>query len=361
MAPPLNEVASWLGIISESALDQWAQSLRGDISDEVLDYFKRRIRFFLARIDHGFIVDLEQAEGPFAIHEDEFEQMLLLGKESYQRMRDELSRSFKGQLKGMGLDSHEKQRIENQIDTLVRILEDSIAVSFMTALFNLASRLETEKQTISKTLCDMSQLLERERRRLAFDLHDGPAQLLSSALLQADILEDLIASAEAKRELASLKSILSQSLQELRTSIYSLKPQSVSQKGLVAKVKGYVNQFSSRTGIQVDLLVDSKERELPEFLEINIFRVIQEALSNVHKHAQASHVVINVAFNALKVLCSVQDDGVGFNSGGCEKQAKGLSGYGLDSMKDRVEQSLGSFEVESESGKGTRVKFDIPL
>jgi two-component system sensor histidine kinase DegS len=231
----------------------------------------------------------------------------------------------------------------------------------MSVLFNKAEMLEVEKQSVRKTLCDVTRLLEKDRQRLAFDLHDGPAQALSSALLQADILEDLIASAEAKRELASLKSILGQCLQELRTSIYSLKPQCITKKGLVPRIKAYAQQFSSRTGIKVDIAIESKEMELPEVFEINIFRVIQEALNNVHKHAHATQAVISITFSESILFCSVEDNGTGFNIGARSSRTKGLGGYGLASMRDRVEQFFGTFKIDSQLGKGTCISFSIPI
>lgn len=356
----LNEVASKLEMVSEPALSKWSESLSGVVSDELLEYFKQRIRFILERMDRGFAVELSMAQG-FAGCEELSTQVLLFNDQDYWLIKDELAKAFKEQIGLLPLEEFDKRTLERRVDFLISILEDSVAANLMSALFKKTEQLEVEKQNVRKTLCDVTRLLEKDRQRLAFDLHDGPAQALSSALLQADILEDLIASAEAKRELASLKSILGQCLQELRTSIYALKPQCIGKKGLVARVKVYAKQFSSRTGIKVELAIESKETELPEVFEINAFRVIQEALNNVYKHAQATQVVISIAFSESQLFCSVEDDGIGFNASARSSRTRGLGGYGLASMRDRAEQFFGTFKVDSQSGKGTCVSFNIPI
>ncbi|MBI4734404.1 MAG: sensor histidine kinase [Rubrobacteridae bacterium] len=217
------------------------------------------------------------------------------------------------------------------------------------------------RRLIEKTVYDTTYLIERERKRLAYDLHDGPAQAISSAILQVDILEDLIASAEGRRELESLKEILKQSLHELRVSIYALKPHETFKKGFAARIEAYARHFSILTGIEVVCRMTAADKRLPEIIEINAFRVIQEALNNSRKHAKASMVTISVSISSIGVSCSMEDNGKGFNVSDCETDGNGLGGYGLLSMKDRVEQLGGSIEIESKLSAGTRISFIIPL
>ncbi len=356
----LNEVASKLQMVSETALDNWSESLRGAVSDELLEYFKQRIRFILERMHRGFAVELGLARA-FAGCDELSSNCLPVSEKDYWLVKDELSKAYKQQIQLLSLQEFDKRTLERQVGFLIDILEESVTANLISALFRQSEQLEAEKRNVRKTLCDVTRLLEKDRQRLAFDLHDGPAQALSSALLQTDILEDLIASAEAKRELASLKSILGQCLQELRSSIYVLKPQCIGKKGLVARVKAYAQQFSSRTGLKVELTIESKETDLPEVYEINVFRVIQEALNNVYKHAQATQVVVSISFNQAALFCSVEDDGMGFNVSARSKRSQGLSGYGLASMRDRVEQFFGTFTIDSRPGRGTCITFSIPI
>lgn len=222
-------------------------------------------------------------------------------------------------------------------------------------------RVENEQKTASEMFRETTWLLERERQRLAFDLHDGPAQALSSAMLQADMLDDMVESKEAKKELESLKAILNQCLKELRSSIYSLKPQSLSKNGLLASISGYLKHFSLRTGIVVELITRCKENNLPEDIQVNVFRIIQEALNNVHKHSKADRAIVHIEFGRSKISCSVEDNGIGFEVYDCRNGSQGLGSYGLMIMTDRAKQLQGSFKIESELGKGTSVKFSIPI
>lgn len=356
----LGEVASKVKLVAEPALEAWSRSLNGTVSEELLDFFKQRIRSAVCQLDTGIVAKI--AQGDISLSDDAVApQVLLLDREEYGLMKGELERAFREEIRHLDFDASEGELAEYQIGLLIHVLEDSIAVSFMSALFNVADRLEREKALIRKALGDVTETLERDRQRLAFDLHDGPAQALSSALLQADMLDDLLSSKEAQVELTSLKSIISQCLHELRTSIYTLKPQSMSQKGLVAMVKGYAKQLSARTGIDVEVVVENEERPLLEVVEINIFRVIQEALGNVAKHARASRATVTITFNEARVSCRVEDNGVGFDNRSLVHRAGGLHGYGLISMRDRIGQFLGDFNVESRRGLGTRVAFSVPL
>lgn len=356
----LDEIISKLEMVSELALDNWTQSVDGAVDSELLGFLEQRVRTALRRINGGCAIDLSESE-PSLADEGVAPRILLFDRDEYLLMKEELSKAFRKQIGFLNLDAYDKEVAESQISFILQMLEDSIAVNLMSALFNLQQRLESERRYIKDTVSNITKIFEGDRRRLAFDLHDGPAQTLSSALLQVDMLEEMVASSEAKEELASLRSILRQCLHELRTSIYTLRPQSMSQRGLVAKIEGYTRQFSSRTGIEVDTIIEPQEKELPGTIEINVFRIVQEALSNVSKHAQASRVSIRVVFGISRLSCTIEDNGSGFNYGGDNNTTKELDGYGLISMRDRIRQFLGTFYIDSKPGKGTRISFNIPL
>ncbi|MCL6472800.1 MAG: sensor histidine kinase [Firmicutes bacterium] len=348
-----------LKAVSESAFRRLSMSLSGTASDELLNYFKQRTKDIISNIDsqskpkENLIQEFVQA--------NESRQAALLDKEKYQAILDGLLKAFKDEIKSLDLDFWVRQVVEKEAELLIRILDRSIAADLTLVLFDQVRKLELEKGRVRKMLRDVNGLLERDRQRLAFDLHDGPAQAVSSAILQTDILEDLVGSAEAKRELQSLKTILSQCLHELRMSIYSLKPQSVSRQALIARIKEHIRQFSVKTGIEVDFTVHSKGRDIPAEIQVSLFRVIQEALNNISKHAKATRIVISMTFDDSRVSCSISDNGVGFNICDLDKQVKDLEGYGLISMRDRVEQFLGIFDIKSTPGKGTCIEFTIPL
>lgn len=346
--------------ISKPALDRWSKLLDGALSDELIDYFKRRVWVILNSIDYdlGAECSLTQTVKP-----DELLrlQILSLEKGKYQAMIDGLLEAFKEEIKLLNLDIWDNQLALSQVELLVKVIEESIAIDLMPALFYQAKKLELERQNVVRMLREVHCLLERDRQRLAFDLHDGAAQTISSALLQTDILGDLVGSAEAKRELESLKNILSQCLHELRISIYSLRPQSNSKQGLNLRLKEFVKQFSSKTGIEVNLHIQSKEKEIPADMQVSVFRVIQEALNNIHKHAHATRARIDISFGDSSINCSIKDNGIGFDVESQDRQVKDLGGYGLVSMRGRVEQFFGTFKVSSMPGEGTCVIFNLPL
>lgn len=354
------KIASQLRSVSEPALENWSESLYGIVGDEVLEYFKGKVRRILEHPSNELSHEPTKAGGVRS-SDNPSRPVLLLDEVIYRSMREELSKTFGQQLRLTGLGDNDLQVAEKQIDALLHAIDESVELDLMSELLREASKLDNEKRYIKKTLYNVTQLLERDRQRLAFDLHDGPAQAISSAILQADILEDLVASAEAKRELASLKSILGQCLQDLRMSIYSLKPPAISRKGMVARIDDYVKQFSIRTGIKVEILVNSEEREIPEVVEINVFRIIQEALSNIRKHSRADNCIVNVMFSDAEVSFSIDDNGIGLDADDLGNRTDNINGYGLISMRDRVGQFSGVFEVSSEAGKGTCISFSIPL
>lgn len=359
MSLSLNRFTLKLKMLSAVALEEWSSSLSAIVSTELLEVLKQKLRLLLDKIDQGLITEL--GPGQPGLIDEGIDLFAGLDEQVYLLIKSELARTFKQQIDESGFELDEKIRAEAQVDFMVSLFEDMLFSSFISALLRQAEKLKVEKVSIQKMRSDATELIEREGQRLAFDLHDGPAQAISSALLQADILEDLVGSTEAKRELESLKHILGQCLQELRASIYQLKPHSLSRKGLVEKVSGYAKQFSSRVGIDVSVDVESAEIGIPEVVEINAFRVIQEALTNVQKHAQAQRVALKISFAGSIITCTVEDDGTGFNASSRDTQAKELGGYGLISMKDRVEQFSGTFEVTSRPGVGTRIRFSIPL
>ncbi|HEY3375102.1 MAG TPA: sensor histidine kinase [Candidatus Aquicultor sp.] len=360
MSLSLNKATSKLKTVSEIALRAWAASLQGVVNERAVEILQQRVRYIIDQLDHDHIADAGWVDIS-SYTESLLGEGIPLDAERFHIIRDNLARAFLEQFEPTSFGVGKKFRDHGELRVLVGILQDSLAADVMSALFQQAEKLETEKRSIRKTLIDTTQLIEREGRRLAFDLHDGPAQAITSALLQADILEDLVASAEAKRELESLKYILGQSLQELRASIYYLKPHSLSRRGLGEKLVGYVKQFSACTGIGIDVVIEPFEIELPEVMEINIFRVIQEALTNVQKHAEASSASIAVTSTDSCVCCTVADHGVGFDPKYVGQSTRELGGYGLISMRDRIAQFSGDFTVESTPGHGTCIRFSIPI
>ena len=207
----------------------------------------------------------------------------------------------------------------------------------------------------------IAEIQEKERKRTAFDLHDGPAQSLSSALLQIGIMEELVETDDLKKEYIELKEILKSALEELHNIIHQLYPRCLTSKELIPKVKCYIEEFKVRTGINVNLKIVGEERGLTSSAQIAIFRVIQEALNNVHKHADADGVDVELCLKRKEIECSVIDNGKGFLVEEAIESMPETDCFGLMGMHERVGLINGTLDIVSEPGKGTKIKVKVPI
>jgi two-component system sensor histidine kinase DegS len=207
------------------------------------------------------------------------------------------------------------------------------------------------------------QIIEEERMRIARDMHDGPAQSMANLVLQAEILERLIARDPqlVVSELADFKNGVRSVLDDTRRLIFDLRPMTLDDLGLVPTLRKFVKEFGERAGVHADLRVVGEEARLSGSLEPTLFRIIQEALNNARKHAQASVVEVIINFQPMQVSAVVRDNGVGMDVAAIEAQLDSTRHLGLISMRERAELEKGRLEIRSQAGKGTevRVAFDL--
>lgn len=205
----------------------------------------------------------------------------------------------------------------------------------------------------------MIQSQESERKRLSRSMHDGPAQALSNFILQTEIAMRLfdVDQDKARDELSNLKSSASSTFQKVRDFISELRPMMLDDLGLVPTIKRYVDGFREKTGLDVSALVSGTERRLASYLEVMIFRAVQELLNNAAVYSQANQVKVQIDIAESEVRVSVEDDGKGFDPAQVESQDSGL---GIKLIRERVEMLGGTFEIDSAIGKGTRVMFNVP-
>lgn len=206
--------------------------------------------------------------------------------------------------------------------------------------------------------------LEAERERLYRDVHDGPAQVLANAMFEVEYLERIAdrASGEArtalKAELGNLKSQFRTSLDSVRGMIYDLRPPVLSELGLTGAIRDYASEFQARYGLRVDCHLDAGDTGLDPAKELAIYRIMQEALQNVHKHAQAATVGIVWQKASVQWVMHCTDDGVGFD---LVKVARRQRSVGLLAMRERAELIGGTLQVQSTPGQGTAVTLLLPL
>jgi two-component system sensor histidine kinase DegS len=224
-----------------------------------------------------------------------------------------------------------------------------------------------EKDQIVTVAQRVLESLEAERERLYRDVHDGPAQVLANAMFEVEYLERIAdrATGEAKTalktELTNIKSQFRSSLDSVRGMIYDLRPPVLSELGLAGAIRDYASEYQSRYGLRVDCHLDAEDTGLEPTQELAIYRVMQEALQNVHKHAQASTVGIvwqRSRGDKEQWVMHCTDDGVGFD---LVKVARRQRSVGLLAMRERAELIGATLQVQSTPGQGTAVTLLLPM
>lgn len=204
---------------------------------------------------------------------------------------------------------------------------------------------------------------EEERLRVAREIHDGPAQSMANVVLRAEICEKLmvVEPDKVKRELHDLKEMVKESLQEVRKIIFNLRPMVLDDLGVVPTLRRFITELQKRSHISIELVVlGGEDQRLPSAFEVAIFRIVQEALNNMQKHANAKRCVIKLEIMAKRVNISISDDGCGFNPEDLLDQTHQDS-FGLLGMRERVELLEGRLRISSVPGKGTEIHVSIPL
>lgn len=198
---------------------------------------------------------------------------------------------------------------------------------------------------------------EAERQRLSRQMHDGPAQALSNFILQTEIAMRLldVDAAQAKEELASLKASAMGTFQKVRGFIFELRPMMLDDLGLVPTLRKYADAFKEQSGMDVSVTVSGTERRLEPYLEVMIFRAVQELLGNAARHSQATLVKVHLDLGADFLRISVDDNGRGFDP----ETLKGSNSLGLKLIRERSEMLGGKFEIDSVVGSGAKISFTV--
>jgi signal transduction histidine kinase len=206
----------------------------------------------------------------------------------------------------------------------------------------------------------VAELQERERLRIGFDLHDGPAQSLSAALLQVSMLQGAEGDA-LQAGLEDLRTTLKAALAEMYALVDDLGCRTPAHGGLVTKVEAHVETFRDRHGLDCGFEVRGLEVPVTSSLQIAISRIVQEALSNVGQHSGATRADVRLDFFDHTVECEVIDDGRGFLPAEVDLRHDGRERYGLTGMRQRAQLINGECIVVSEPGRGTKVTARIPI
>jgi signal transduction histidine kinase len=245
------------------------------------------------------------------------------------------------------ITAHDKQGSEARFsDEDVRLAE--------TFAERAAVAVDLSERVASDALRRVVSAQELERERLARELHDETGQALTSILLGLKSVEDAKSASEASAAIGELRELVVTTLQDVRRLAVELRPKALDDFGLVSALEHLVETFHEQTGIHIDLEPRLGEERLPSDVETTLYRITQEALTNVVKHAQAKRVSIVLTRRDGSVSAVIEDDGRGFTAG------SGGDGLGLLGMRERIALVGGRLEVESSPGSGTTLSIEVP-
>jgi two-component system sensor histidine kinase DegS len=202
------------------------------------------------------------------------------------------------------------------------------------------------------------QAQETERKRLSRQMHDGPAQALSNFILQTEIAMRLfeVDQERAREELNNLKGAASKTFQKVRDYIFDLRPMMLDDLGLVPTAKQYVNSFREKHSVDVDLTASGNERRLESYLEVLIFRAMQEFLNFAVTSGQAADITVLLDMGAT-IRLDVEDNGSGVDINRLDRDEEAI---GIKVLQDRVELLGGELKIDSAIGQGTRISMTLP-
>jgi len=288
--------------------------------------------------------------------------------EAADKVRVDLAVNREREKQGIQKRNELEQRLKNTIDTVNKaeqvVAQVGVALGFLSG--DLANFGEQMESADNKRLLAMKIIKahEEERSRISREIHDGPAQAMSNVVLKAEIVEKLfdVDMVKTRVELANLKTITRNSLQDVRRIIYDLRPMSLDDLGLKPTLIKYLESFMTDYGVHTEILFRGEERMLDnKTIILAVFRIVQECLSNIRKHAQAKNVTVTIEFAPKSVLLRIRDDGKGFEPERLnEVRMNTNGGFGLFGMRERIDMLDGTMEFDTAPGKGTTVRVMLP-
>ena len=253
-------------------------------------------------------------------------------------------------------------------ESLERLAAFLLALTFLVAgclfvldyrVLNAELRARQNAQTSLRMLsAKLLRLQDEERRKFSRELHDSMGQILVSIKMQLDVMALSMAD---NATILNCSELLDQALRETRTISHLLHPPLLDQAGLESAAREFVEGFSKRSGIPVAFQVEGESDRLPPVVELTLFRVLQESLTNIHKHASSAQASVAISFETTRVVLKIQDTGKGIPEAVLQSfQNDGAQlGVGLAGMRERVRELGGEIKIDS-SPRGTLVTTTIP-
>jgi PAS domain S-box-containing protein len=237
---------------------------------------------------------------------------------------------------------------------------DSATIGMVVTDLTEARRIEDLLRALTHRVVKIQ---EDERGRLASELHDGVTQLLCGILLRSQALVATLSSnhGPAKSEAKKLRDMAGRVAKDLERISHNLRPSVLDQLGLVPALRNASVEFEDRTGVSVKLVCAELTMRLTTDGELTLYRILQEALRNVEKHARASQVTVDLSQPDVFVQLVIRDNGVGFDPNNFRSRQKVRGGLGLLGMRERANYAGGALELKSGPSSGTEIMVRIPL
>jgi PAS domain S-box-containing protein len=226
----------------------------------------------------------------------------------------------------------------------------------------LEEEVQRQVQARGELLNQLFSVQEEERKRLARELHDEPMQSLAALAANLEAMTARTRDETTRAKLKSLQAVSLKTLDELHRLIYELRPVALDDFGLMTALRSLAQRELERAGIGLEFRVCGKEKRLPVKLENTLYRVVQEAVSNIVRHSRASHCTIALHFKRNSVMVHITDDGIGFDVADALTAVDRPRGLGLLGMKERIDLMNGKLEILSgRDRKGTEINITVPL
>jgi signal transduction histidine kinase len=223
------------------------------------------------------------------------------------------------------------------------------------------AELEAANLSLQELSARILRIQDEEHRRIARDLHDSAGQLIAALSMNLAYLKEKNADTGLVKSISDSQRLAEQMSGEIRTISHLLHPPLLDELGLASALDWYVREFSQRSKIKVDLNISPELKRLPQEMETSIFRIVQECLTNIHRHSGSTNAAISLTQDNSDVQIEVKDEGKGISpERQLELTSKGRAGVGFRGMRERARELGGRLEIRSE-GSGTQVKATMPL
>jgi signal transduction histidine kinase len=253
----------------------------------------------------------------------------------------------------------------NSSPTAIALVDAGLLMAVLVPLFwwMIVRPLDRMAKKRAELLSQFINVQEEERGRIARDLHDEIGQSFTSVLLGLRTFDFHADSQAMHNRVNELATVVNDTLQEVRRLARGLRPSVLDHLGLTQAIEQYLEDYQANQPVEVRLETagEGVEGRFPAKVEISLYRIVQECMTNIARHAHAQHVIVEFKKVADLLLLSIKDDGQGFNSPPDLNNARSGSSMGLLGIAERVAALQGTFQLESSKGHGTQISISIPL